>query len=136
MSEHERSHPQWEIPPAGYSPDPGTVPAAEPPAASTQEASPHPAAGVGPSPEGRRSRWRRTTRRPASRRGRGLVTAAVGFALLFAGGAGGFALAADDGPDRGGAVAVTVADDGNGTDGGNGRPDRGGVDRARGDLDG
>jgi len=133
MSEHERSHPQWEVPPAGYSPDPGTVPAAEPPAASTREASSHHTATVGSSPEGRRRGWRRTTR-PASRRGRGLVAAAVGFALLLAGGAGGFALAADDGPDRGDAVTVTVTDDGNDTDGGDGRPDRGGVDRARGDL--
>jgi hypothetical protein len=53
------------------------------------------------------------------------VAAAVGFALLFGGGAGGFAIAAvDDGPDRG---AVTTADDG---------PDRGGPDGVRGDLDG
>jgi hypothetical protein len=117
MSEHDPSHPQWEIPPAETTPDPAPDQPAAPPDTATTEAAAPPVAGTS-----RPTRWR-GIRRPTSRRGRGVVAAAVGSVLLFGGAAAGAAVAADGGgPDRGGDAGI-AADDGRG---------RGG-DRDRGD---
>ena len=115
MSEHDHSHPQWEIPPAAATPegDPDTP-------------------AEGPTTERPRGRRRRATGRPGPGR-KVLVAAAVGLALLLGGGAGGFAVAAaGDDPGRG---VVATTDDANDANDANGRPDRGGFDRTR-DLDG
>ena len=125
MPEYDRTHPQWVIPPVGGSPDPTTIPPAALPGAWTPAASPPPAHAGAPTDRAGSRRPRRATGRRRPRRG--VVAAAVALALLVGGGAGGFALAAGDAPDRG---VVLIADDGNG------RPDRGGPDGARGALDG
>lgn len=110
MTEHDRSHPRWVVPPADAAPEaPDTLAQADPLAAP-----PPPAAAGAPS-----RRWRRAGSRPAvrGRARRAVVAAAVGLGLLVGGGAAGTALAADGGPD-GGAAGVTDRVDG-------GPPDRG-----------
>ena len=114
MSEHDPTHPRWEVPPADPTPDAGTGAAA---AALSSSGPKSPSGGT------QRRRWRHTIRGRAVRGRRGLVAAAVGVAVVLGGGAAGIAAAADDGPDRNGAVVMT--------DDGGGRADRGGADGPR-----
>ena len=138
MSDHDRSHPQWEMPPdqpADRPPVPpqplqadeavperigyeqvasdrhAFVPVAPPSAVTAAE-------GVSPA---RPNRWRRVVQRPASRASRTVVAGATALALLLGGGAGGFALATAD--EGGGGTSVTAGD---GFGDGDGRPARGG----------
>lgn len=108
MSDHDRSHPKWEIPPPETSPDPGARPAA-------------PSRGgtplVGAVADVRVRRSHREPRRPGIRPVRALVAATVGLGLLLGGGVAGLAAAAADGPDAGPAVAVTGDHGGPGPDG-------------------
>jgi|tagenome__1003787_1003787.scaffolds.fasta_scaffold20674810_2 hypothetical protein len=120
MSEYERSHPRWEIPPAGGTLDPGSGPPVAPGAAWLPDATPPPAAAEGAPIDRPRGHRRRPTPEPVPGRRRGLVAAAVGLSLLLGGGAGGIALAAGtNGADRGG--VTTTADDAKGP--GRGAPD-------------
>jgi len=92
MSEHDPSHPQWEVPPAAPAGS-GAVPSQMAPAAR-----PH-------------SRWRRGSHRPARGRARGLLVAAVASALLIGGGVSGVAFADDGGPGGGpGPAGFTSSD--------------------------
>ena len=76
----------------------------------------------------RRGSWRSITRRrPTTRRGRGLLAALAALALLFVGGAGGFALGHADGGGRGTNPAGAVHDGDRG-DRGHGENDRGNED--------
>ena len=88
MSEHDRSHPAWVVPPAGSAPDPGD-------GASTASRTAAP---------GRRGRW--------------LIAVALGSALLLGGGVAGAALAAEGGPDLGFPVSTIDDGDGRGGPGG------------------
>ena len=142
MSDHDRSHPQWVVPPVQPTDRP-TAPQDTPggplptrtgsgqvtsgQATSGQDTAngdgvvpvtPQPGAMAteGVAPAGRGRRWQ--PRRTASRNGSRLVAGAAALALLLGGGAGGFALAHADGANGGGA-AVVAGD-------GDGRPDRGG----------
>src|SRR4051794_39420630 len=86
MSEYDRSHPRWEIPPATERPDPA------------DHSSASPARGV--------------LGTPGIRPVRAFVAATVGVGVLLGGGLAGAAVAAADGPDRGPAVTVTDTGDG------------------------
>ena len=116
MTDHDHSHPQWVIPPAGKAPEPES--SAAPSAADPGAVPPAAAATEGPS-----RRWRRRVdaRGSASRRGRGLIAGVAAAALLIVGGAGGAALATKGGPGPGG-VVITAGD----PDGPGDRGDRGG----------
>jgi hypothetical protein len=112
MTDHDHSHPQWVIPPAGEdsAPESSTlssapVPGAVPPAAAATE---------GPS-------RRATARGTVSCRGRGAIAGVAAAALLIVGGAGGAALATEGGPGPGGVVITDGDPDGPGD-----RGDRGG----------
>jgi hypothetical protein len=100
MSNHDHSHPKWEIPP----PEPRPHSAAQPSAPSTGGM---PLIGAATDVRARRSR--RGSRRPSIRPVRALVAATVGLGLLLGGGVAGVAVVAADGPDGGPGVTVLGA---------------------------
>lgn len=97
MPHHDPNHLQWDIPTVQSGPDPAAAPST-----ATAVGPPPPASRVGP-PKHAGSR---------TRLGRRVAATAIGLSLLVGGGAGGFALLADGGADRG--RIVTVADPGSG----------------------
>src|SRR4051794_4004902 len=98
MSEYDRSHPRWEMPPGTESPDPADHSSASPAGGLP---------GAEAATEGRARRSHRDVRRPGIRPVRAFVAAAVGVGLVLGGGLAGAAVAAADGPDRGPAVSPT-----------------------------
>ena len=118
MSEQDRTHMQWQVPPAAPTDDPRAAESAAP--AATRLDAGHEGLPMASRP----SRWRRMVRYPARRGRRGLVAVAVGLTLGLGGGAAGVAVAADGGPAGGGALFATDDDRGGG--------DRGDADRGRG----